>query len=226
MVLTSKQLRIDRGQQHHGLGFVSISQAAPKGWCSLIPQRNVYGHSPVVQTTRICYWGSYTSIQTCYTTWDHYKKFETTHGSISKRTTIRVVAVSFWRSDPWTERISPTTSARGKLFITYYNDGNIYMQWERDETWKLKISVSKHLKMINTPDQELVGPDHRSVSQDFNNTRWRYEADHELMFGDLVHVRDSSNFKTIQSHNRTGFQTRPELAGSVSGDETMNHRVL
>ena len=154
------------------------------------------------------------------------QKIETTHGSMSKRTTIRVVAASFWRSDPWTERISPTTSARGKLFTTHYNDGNIYMQWEREETWELKVSVSKHLKMINTPDQELVGPDHRSVSQDVNNTCWRYEADHELMFGDLVHVRDASNFKTIQSHNGTGFQTRPELAGPVSGDETMNHRVL
>lgn len=39
-------------------------------------------------------------------------------------------------------------------------------------------------------------------------------------------MSDSSNFKTIQSHNGTGFQIRPELAGPISGDETMNHRVL
>ena len=88
------------------------------------------------------------------------QKIETTHGSMSKRTTIRVVAASFWRSDPWTERISPTTSARGKLFTTYYNDGNIYMQWEREEpgssrlvlvsTWRWSIRRTRNLSDLIT----------------------------------------------------------------------------
>ena len=46
------------------------------------------------------------------------------------------------------------------------------------------------------------------------------------MLRDLVHVSHTRNFKTVQSDNRTGFQIVPVVAGSVSGYEPMNNRVL
>lgn len=47
LFFTSKQLRINRGHQHHGLGSIPILQKTPKGGRSLIPQRNVHGYIPV-----------------------------------------------------------------------------------------------------------------------------------------------------------------------------------
>lgn len=79
--------------------------------------------------------------------------------------------------------------------------------------------------MIVTAHHESVRPDHRSVRLDITNTRGRDETDNELMLHDLVHVCDTCNLKTVQSHNRTGFQIVPVVAGPISGIP-VNHRVV
>ena len=105
-----------------------------------------------------------------------------------------------------------------------YND-RIYI-WERKHTWKLKVGVRKHLKVIVAPHHELVELDHMSICLDLKNTRWRDETDQELMLCDLVHVSHTRNFKTVQSDNRTGFQIVLVVAGPVSGYKPVNNTVL